>query len=110
MFKLNKKKGKQAFSVQCSAVAQSCLIHCDHMNCSTPGLPCPSPTTGVHPNPWPLSQRCHPTISSYAALLSSHLQSVPASGYFPMSQLFASGGQSIGASASTSVFPMNAQD
>ena len=72
--------------------------------------PCPSPTPGVYSNSCPLSQWCHPTISSSVVPFSSHLQSFPASGTFPMSQLFASGGQSIGVSASTSVLPMNTQD
>ena len=72
--------------------------------------PCPSPTPRVHPNPCPLSRWCHPTISSSVIPFSSHLQSFPASGSFPLSQLFASGGQSIGVSASTSVPPMNTQD
>jgi len=58
--------------------------------------PCPSPTPGVHPNPCPLSQWCHPTISSSVVPFSSCPQSFPASGSFPMSPLFASGGQSIG--------------
>ena len=71
--------------------------------------PCPSPTSGVHPNPYPLSQWHHPTISSSVIPFSSCLQSFPASGSFPVSQLFASGGQSIGVSASTSVPPMNTQ-
>ena len=57
--------------------------------------PCPSPTPGVHPNPCPLSQWCHPTISSSVIPFSSCPQYFPASGYFQMSQLFASGGQSI---------------
>ena len=69
--------------------------------------PCPSPTPGVHPSPCPLSQWCHPTISSSVVPFSSHLKSFPASGSFPMSQLFVSGGQSIGVSASTSVLPVN---
>ena len=73
---------------------------------------CPSPTPGVHPNPCPLSRWCHPTISSSVIPFSScpQSQSFPASGSFPMSQLFTSGGQSIGVSASTSVLPMNTQD
>ena len=70
-------------------------------------LPCPPSTPGVHPNPCPLSRWCHPTISSSVIPFSSCLQSFPASGSFQMSQLFASGGQSIGVSASASVFPMN---
>ena len=72
--------------------------------------PCLSPTARVYPNPCPLSQWCHPTISSSVIPFSSCPQSFPASGSFPMSQLFASGGQSIGVSASTSVLPMNIQD
>ena len=71
---------------------------------------CPSPTPGVHPNPCPLSQWCHPTISSSVVCFSSCLQSFPASGSFQMSHLFALGGQSIGVSASTSVLPVNTQD
>ena len=71
--------------------------------------PCPS-TPRVHPNPCPLSLWCHPAISSSVIPFSSHLQSFPASGSFPMSQLFASGGQRTGVSASTSVLPMNTQD
>ena len=72
--------------------------------------PCPSPTPGVHPNSCTLSQWCHPTISSSVIPFSSYPQSFSSSGSFPMSQLFASGGQSIGVSASTSVLPMNTQD
>ena len=70
---------------------------------------CPSPTPRVHPDPCPLSRWCHPTISSVIPF-SSHLQYFPASGSFQMSQLFASGGQSIGISVSASVLPMNIQD
>ena len=71
---------------------------------------CPSPTPGVHSNSCPLSQWCHPTISSSVVACSSCLQSFPASGSFQMSQLFTWGGQSIGVSASKSVLPMNTQD
>ena len=71
--------------------------------------PCPSSTPTVHPNLCPLSQWCHPTISASVIPFSSCPQSFPASGSFQMSQLFASGGQSIGASASASVLPMNIQ-
>ena len=71
--------------------------------------PCPSPTPGV-PNSCPLSQWCHPTIPPSVVSFSSCPQSFPASGSFPVSQLFASGGQSIGVSASTRVLPMNTQD
>ena len=70
--------------------------------------PCPSPTPGVYSNSCPLSRWCHPTISSSVIPFSSHLQSFPASGSFQMSQFFASGGQSIGVSAS--VLPMHIQD
>ena len=69
-----------------------------------------SPTPRVHPNPCPLSQWCHLTISSSVVPFSSCPQSFPASGSFQISQLSTSGGQSIGASASTSVLPMNTQD
>ena len=72
-------------------------------------LPCPSPTPRIYSDSYPLSWWCYPTISS-SVLFSSCLQSFPASGSFPMSQLFASGGQSIGVSASTSVLPMNTQE
>ena len=72
--------------------------------------PCPSPTPGVYSNSCPMSRRCHPTISSSVIPFSSCPQSLPASGSFPVSQLFASGGQSTGASASASVLPMNTQD
>ena len=72
--------------------------------------PCPSSTPGVYPDSCPLSRWCHPTISSFVVPFSSHLQSFPASGSFQMSQVFASGGQTIEVSASTSVLPMNTQD
>jgi len=71
---------------------------------------CPSPTPRVYPNSCPLSWWCHPTISSSVIPFSSCLQSFPASGSFPMSQFFASGGERIGVSPSTSVLPMNTQD
>ena len=96
-------------SVQFSLVPQSCPTLCDPMNCSTPGLPVhhqlPEFTqTHVH---WVW---CYSTISSSVIPFSSCLQSFPAPGSFQLSQLFASGGQSIGVSASTSVLPMNTQD
>ena len=72
--------------------------------------PSPSPTPGVHPNSCPSSWWCHPAISSSVLLFSSCPQSLPASGSFPMSQLFTWSGQSIGVSASASVLPMNTQD
>ena len=71
--------------------------------------PCPSPTLGAYLNSCPSSQWCHPTFSSSFIPLSSCLQSFPASGSFPISQFFASGGQRIGASASASVLPVNIQ-
>ena len=73
-------------------------------------LPCPSPSPGACSNSCPLSQWCHPTISSSVIPFPSCLQSFPASGSFPISWLFASGGQSIGASPLASVLPINIQD
>ena len=73
-------------------------------------LPCPSPTPGVYSNSCPLSWWCHPTISFSVIPFFSHLKSFPASGSFQMSQLLASGGQSIGVSVSASVLQMNIQD
>ena len=73
-------------------------------------LPCPSLTPGAYSNTCSLSQWCHPTISSSVIPFSFCLQSFPALGSFPMSQFFASGGQSIGVLASASVLPMNIQD
>ena len=73
-------------------------------------LPCPSPTPRAYSSSCPLNRWCHPTISSSVIPFSSCPQSFPASGYFPLSQFFASGGQSIGASASASVLPMNIQE
>ena len=72
--------------------------------------PCPSPPPGVHPNSYASSWWCHPAISSSAVPFSSCPLSLPASGSFPMSQLFTWGGQSIGVSASASVLPVNTQD
>ena len=72
--------------------------------------PCLSPTPGVNPNPCPLSQWCHPAMSSSVVPFSSRPESLPALGSFPMSQLFAWCGQSIGVSASASVLPMSTQD
>ena len=73
-------------------------------------LPCPLLSPQVYSNSCPLRQWCHRIISSSVIPFSSYLQSAPASGSFPMSQLFASGGQNIGASASASDLPMNIQD
>ena len=72
-------------------------------------LPCPPPTPRAGSNSCPLSRWCHPTISSFIAPFSSCLQSFPASGSFPVRQLFTSGSQSYGASSSASVLPMNSQ-
>jgi len=72
--------------------------------------PCPSPTPGVHSDSRPLNQWCHPAISFSVVPFCSCPQSLPASGSFPMSQLFSWGGQSIGVSALTSVLPKNTQD
>ena len=95
------------------SVAQSFPTLCNHMDCSTPGFPVlhhlPEMVISLS-NSCPLSQWCHPTIPSSVTLFSSCLQSFPASGSFPMSRLFSSGDQSIGASASASVPPMNIQD
>ena len=90
------------------SVAKLCPTLCNPMDSSTPDLPCPSLSPGVGSGSCP-SRWCHPTISSTAACFFSCPQSSPASGSFPVSQLFTSGGQSIGASASASVLPMNIQ-
>ena len=96
-----------------NSVQFSCSVVSDSLQPHEPQHarpPCPSPTPGVHPNPCSLSRWCHPTISSSFIPFSSCLQSFPASESFLMSQSFTSGGQSIGASASTSDLPMNTQD
>ena len=98
-----------SYSLQFISVTQSCPTLCDPMNHSTPGLPVHHQlldSTQTHR--W-LSRWCHPTISSFVVPFSC-LQSSPESRSFPMSQLIASGDQSIGVSASTSVLPMNTQD
>ena len=92
----------------CCSIAKSCLTVCDLMDCSRPDVPVlhylPE-CAQTHINCW----WCHPTISSSVVPFSTCLQSFPASGSLPMSWLFASGGQSISTSASTSVLPMNIQ-
>ena len=94
-----------------SSVAQSCLTLCNPpWTTQQARSPCPSPTPRIHPNPCPLCQWCHPTISSSVITFSSCTQSFPASGSFKMNKLSTSGGQSIGVSASTSIPPMNTQD
>ena len=90
------------------SVAKSCPTLCNSMDCSTLGFPVlQSPR--LCSNPCPLSRWCHPTISSSVIPFSSRPQSFPASGSFPMSQFFPSDVQSIGASVSASVLPMNIQ-
>ena len=90
----------------CSVVSDSLRPH--ESQHSRP--PCPSPTPGVHPDSHPSSQWCHPAISSSVVPLSSCPQSLPASESFPISQLFASGCQSIGVSALASFLPKESQD
>ena len=92
-----------------SSVTQSCLTLCNPMNHSMPGLPVHHQLP-VYSNSHPSSWWCHPAIASSVVPFSSCPQSLPASRSFPMSQLFAWGGQSIGVSASASVLPMNTQD
>ena len=99
------------FSVSCDNCSVQSLSRVQLFVTSwTARPPCPSPTPGVHPNSCPSSRWCHPAISSSVIPFSSCPQSLPASGSFPMSQLFAWGGQSTGVSASASVLPMNTQD
>ena len=100
-------------SLQFSSVAQSYPTLLGPHGTQYARPPCPSPTPGVYSNSCPLSHWCHPThptISSSVIPFSSCPQSFPKSGSFQMSQLFPSGGQSIGVSASASVLPMNTQD
>ena len=95
--------------ISCSVVSDSLRPH--ESQHARP--PCPSPTPGVHWDSGPSSQWCHPAISSSVVPFSSFSscpQTLPVSGSFPMSQLFAWGGQSIGVSASASALPMNTQD
>ena len=93
----------------CYSVAKSCLILCDPMDYSTPGSSVLHHLPRVWSNSWPLSQWCYLTTSSSAALFSSCPQSFPASESFPVSQFSTPSGQSIGASASATVLPMNIQ-
>ena len=101
-----KEEGKGSVQSSRSVVSDSLWLH--ESQHTRP--PCPSPTPGVHSNSCPSSQWCHPAISSSVVPSSSCPQSLPASGSFPMSQLFTSGGQSTGVSASASVLPKNTQD
>ena len=96
--------------LQFSSVAQLCPTLCNLMDCSKPGLLVHHQLSRVYSNSCPLSQKCHLIISFSVVPFSSCLQSFLASGSFHMSQFFASGGQSIGVSASALVIPMNIQD
>ena len=107
-YNMDESWGHQFSSVQFSRSVVSNSLWSHKQQHTRP--PCPSPTPGVYPNPSPLSWWCHPIILSSVVPFSSWRQSFPASGSFQMSQLFASGGQSIGVSASASVLPMNTQD
>ena len=99
--------GKMYIQFSCSVVSETLQPH--ESQHARP--PCPSPTPGVYLNSCPLNWWCHPAISSSVVVpFCSCPQSLPASGSFPMSQFFSSGGQSTGVSASTSVLPMNTQD
>ena len=91
--------------ISCSVVSNSLRPH--ESQHARP--PCPSPTPGVHPDSRPLSQWCHPAISSSVVPFSSYPQSLPASESFPMSQLFVWGGQSTGVSALASFLPKKSQ-
>ena len=96
--------------VQFSSVTQLCPTLCDPMDCMQHARPpCPSPSPGAYSNSCPSSQWCYLTISSSDTVFSFCLQSFPATGSFPVSQLFELGGQSTGASASASVLSMNVQ-
>ena len=102
-----------ALKIEFSSVQFSCSVVSDSLQTHEPQHvrpPCPSPAPGIHPNQFPLSRWCHPTISSPVVPFFSYPQSFPVSGSFSMSQLITSGGQSTGVSASTSVLPINTQD
>ena len=105
-------RGQQSWAnapIQLSSVAQSCrTLRPGGLQYARP--PCPSPTPEAYLNSCPSSRWCRPTVASSVIPFSSCLQSFPASRFFPMSQFFASCGQSIGVSASASVLPMNIQD
>ena len=107
---INKQTEFNFWKVGLISVQFSCSVVSDSLRPHEPQHarpPYPSPTPRIHPNPCPSSQWCHPTVSSSIIPFSSCPQSFPASGSFQMSQLFASGGQSIGVSALASVLPMN---
>ena len=96
--------------LQFSSVTHSCPLTLPPHEPQHVRPPCPSPTPGAYSNSSPLSRWCHPTLSSSVVPFSSCPQSFPTSESFQISQLFASSGQNIGVSASTSVLPMNTQD
>ena len=107
-FMLSHQGNSKSHSVQFSHSVVSDSLRPHELQHARP--PCPSPTPRVYANSCPSSRWCHPAISSSIVPFSSCPQSFPASGSFPISQLFASGGQSIRVSASASVLPMNTQD
>ena len=106
LFKLSINQYQYQYQFTCSVMSDSLQPHESHH--ARP--PCPSPTPGVYSNPCPFSRWCQPAIVSSVIPFSSCPQSLPASGSFPMSQLFAGGGHSTGVSASALVLPMNTQD
>ena len=104
---------REAYYKAFNSVQFSCSVESDFLwphGLQHARPPCPSPTPRIYSNSSPLTQWCHPTISSSVVPFSAHLQSFPASGSFQMSQFFASGAQSTGVSASASVLPMHIQD
>ena len=109
----NTKQLLQMLGVKLGSIQFSCSVMSDSLRPhgqQHSRFPCPSPTPRACSNSCPLSQWCHPTTSSSVIPFSSCLQSFPASGSFPVSQFFTSGGQSTGVSASTSVLPMKDSD
>ena len=117
LFRFQAKRMLRYLLIQPQVTASSVQFSCSVVSDSLPPHesqhtrpPCPLPTPRVHPDSRPSSQWCHPAISSSVVPFSSCPQSLPASGSFPMSQLFAWGGQSIGVSALVSVLPVNTQD
>ena len=110
LIRLNKLLSLFCLWHQFSPVTQSCPALCDPMDCSTPGFTVHHQLPDLARTQCLSNWWCHPTISSSIVPFSYCIQSFPASWAFPMSQFFASGGLSIGASASASVFPMNIQD
>ena len=108
-FEWEREEKKRPQPYHCSLVQFSHSIFVSHeLQHARPS--CPSPTPGIYSNSYPSNRWCHPAISSSVVPFSSCSQSLQASGSFPMSQLFAWGGQSIGVSAIASVLPKNTQD